>query len=487
MKTHRIPRVESEPLGLGSSCSKFRPMGCQVERSDEGFTLVELLIVVTILPLIIGALSIGLISVFSLQSGVSSRLGDTADSQVVAANFQSDVQRALSITTSSVNNQGQCGPGAQLLGLAWGTPVGPSSPYQYVVSYVVVTRGSSNSLIRQYCSNGYSTTATSSTTISYDVPSTLTNPTVSTASGAPDPSQAWVSTQQVSSVVFPILEPNSNFSYTLAAVPAASSSAAPQGEPLVNPATAGCGFATPGTGKYASTLCLVDFSALTNNNNMLAATTSCLEMAVPLPGGYEMYFCIKITGVAVRPSPLPTWENAFLGNSCVGSTDCSTGTPFYTGIPGDPALYQKGAGTTTITITGITVISPLGTPATGWEVVAADAESTDASESISWTASWPATWSGSKNLNILNNGETYDTLSDPVGNACSSVVNGVVVSGAGLTTSNNGQTVTCAVPSSVSIGLKTGAAMVWATSPSSLTMTLVGNGLEAIAFGLLLS
>jgi hypothetical protein len=66
-------------------------------------------------------------------------------------------------------------------------------------------------------------------------------------------------------------------------------------------------------------------------------------------------------------------------------------------------------------------------------------------------------------------------------------VNGVVVSGAGLTTSNNGQTVTCAVPSSVSIGLKTGAAMVWATSPSSLTMTLVGNGLEAIAFGLLLS
>jgi hypothetical protein len=49
---------------------------------------------------------------------------------------------------------------------------------------------------------------------------------------------------------------------------------------------------------------------------MLAATTSCLEMAVPLPGGYEMYFCLGITGVAVRPSPLPTWQNAFLGNSC---------------------------------------------------------------------------------------------------------------------------------------------------------------------------
>jgi hypothetical protein len=35
--------------------------------------------------------------------------------------------------------------------------------------------------------------------------------------------------------------------------------------------------------------------------------------------------------------------------------------------------------------------------------------------------------------------------------------------------------------------VKTGATIVWATMPSTFTTTLVGNGLEAMAFGLLLS
>jgi hypothetical protein len=193
-----------------------------------------------------------------------------------------------------------------------------------------------------------------------------------------------------------------------------------------------------------------------------------------------MYFCLGITGVAVRPSPLPTWQNAFLGNSCgQAATTCDNGTPFYTGIPGDPAIYQTGSGTSTITISGISVMTPLGVPATGWQVVGADAESTDNSESISFTAGWPSTWpsSSSKTLNILNNGQSWDTSSDPVGTACNS--------GTWLTTSNGGSTVTCQGYSTTDV--KTGATIVWATMPSTFTTTLVGNGLEAMAFGLLLS
>src|SRR5580704_1910880 len=87
---------------------------------EDGFTLVELLIVTTVLPLIIGALSVGLISVFSLQSGVASRLANTSDSQVVAANFQSDVQGTSFITTDSTPTT-RCTSssvnGTQLLGL----------------------------------------------------------------------------------------------------------------------------------------------------------------------------------------------------------------------------------------------------------------------------------------------------------------------------------------------------------------------------------
>src|ERR1035438_8107239 len=234
-------------------------------RDQNGFTLVELLIVVTILPLIVGALSVGLISVFSLQSGVQSRLGDTGDSQVVEASFQRDVQEAAWITTAPNNSSAQCGSGTQLLGLAWG----PGSGNQYVVSYVVVQSGSLWNLVRQYCLSGYSTTPSNSTVISYDVPSNLASPTVSIASGAPNgtaPGTSWVSAQYVSGVSLPVTEPKSNFSYTLDAVPAASSGVGTDYKPLVPAATAGCGFATPGTGYYASTLCLIDWSGLTGNN-----------------------------------------------------------------------------------------------------------------------------------------------------------------------------------------------------------------------------
>jgi prepilin-type N-terminal cleavage/methylation domain-containing protein len=466
-----IPRTRPE---LKNVNSRKNP-----RRDENGFTLVELLIVVTILPLIVGALSVGLIATFSLQSGVQSRLGDTGDSQVVEASFQRDVQEAASITTAPNNSSSQCGPGTQLLGLAWGPVSGQSYPYQYVVSYVVAQNGSSWNLVRQYCSTGYSTSPSSSTVISYDVSSSLASPTVSIASGAPNgtaPGTSWVSTQYVSGVSLPVTEPNSNFSYTLDAVPAASSGVGTDYKPLVPAATAGCGFATPGTGYYASTLCLIDWSGLIGNN-MLAATSGCLETSAPLPGGYTLYFCIGITGSTVAPSSLPTWVDAFMGNTCGGSTSCSNGTPFYTGIPGQPALYQTEGGTTTITISNISATTPTGVPATNWEVVGVDAESTDDNESISFTAGWPPTWSGNTSLNILNNYQSYDTPADPVGNACNS--------GAGLTTSNNGQTVTCVGASTTYV--KTGTTMVEATMPSTFTTVMVGGGLEAMSFGLLLS
>jgi hypothetical protein len=185
-----------------------------------------------------------------------------------------------------------------------------------------------------------------------------------------------------------------------------------------------------------------------------------------------MYFCIRITGSVIKASPLPTWQNAFLGNSCSGSSNgnnCTNGTPFYTGVMGDPALYQTAGGTTTITISQITVVNAQGVPATGWEIVGADAESTDDNESISFHSSTP--------LTIINNGESYDTQSDPVGNACNS--------GAGLTQSVDKLTVTCVGASTAVV--KSGATMVWAPMPRRFTTTLVGGGLEAMAFGLLLS
>jgi hypothetical protein len=75
-----------------------------------------LVIVVTVLPLIVGALAIGLMSVLSLNSSVSTRLGNSEDSQVVQSTFRNDVQSANYLTTDPTA-QGICGSGYQVLGL----------------------------------------------------------------------------------------------------------------------------------------------------------------------------------------------------------------------------------------------------------------------------------------------------------------------------------------------------------------------------------
>jgi Surface adhesin CshA non-repetitive domain 2 len=174
---------------------------------------------------------------------------------------------------------------------------------------------------------------------------------------------------------------------------------------------------------------------------------------------------------------LPTYSAAFLGND-------NDGTPFYTGITSSakPALYQTAAGTTYATFTNISVVSPSGQLATGWEAVSADAESTDINESITWTTN-----EGTVNPNytppdlytIPNNQQPTDTNDNSiVGNACEQ--------GAGLTGSTT-NTVECNGGQNTTSGEKTGTAMVYAVSPSYMKVTMVGSGLEAITFGLMLS
>ena len=75
--------------------------GISKHRAESGFSLVELLIVIVVLPLVVGAITLALMSVLNLQGGVSNRLSDSSDAQVVSANFVSDVQGASLITTAA--------------------------------------------------------------------------------------------------------------------------------------------------------------------------------------------------------------------------------------------------------------------------------------------------------------------------------------------------------------------------------------------------
>jgi type II secretory pathway pseudopilin PulG len=157
----------------------------RTRRADEGFTLIELLIVVVVTPIIVGSLAAGLIAMLSLQQGVTSRLSNSEDSQMVQASYRNDVQSAQQITTASNTaadpNAPECGTGYQVLGLEWN--FNPTTHlYQTVVSYVSVpvVNGTTTtySLVRQECTNVTSpatniTPVTSTTTISSNLAANL--------------------------------------------------------------------------------------------------------------------------------------------------------------------------------------------------------------------------------------------------------------------------------------------------------------------------
>ncbi len=463
----------ARPLWGSTRPKKFlqrvRPSG-----DESGFTLVELLIVVAVMPMIVGALALGIMSVFSLQSQTQKRFANTGDAQAVAVNYRNDVQSAQYVTTQSSSSP-QCGTGYQLLGLEWDP--NSAGDYQTIVSYIRVTSGSYTELVRNYCVNG-STTPQTSVTVSFNISSTQGAPSITPSSAATTAASGWVSAQSVTAVSFAVSQPESgngtsnSFQYTLVAAPANTTAPATSGGPLAITTLTSCGTATSG-GTYVNQLCFIDFSILNNAADYAAATdtNSCLQMSASVPGNNTMFFCVHISGGYVAAVPFPTYSAAFLGNDV-------NNQPFYYGVPGDPAVYQpyghNGETPTTVTLSNISVVNSQGVDATGWEAIAADAETTDAGEQISF--------SSNKALNLL-----YNSPTSAVGNACGqsggTTINSAYLSGIGTTT------VTCAPPSNEPNTTKTGTAMVWAAEPTTMSVTLNGGsgGLEGLAFGLLVS
>ena len=446
-------------------------------RGEEGFTLIELIIVCLVLPIVAGALVLVLLSAFSLQGNLTNRISDSADAQTVSNTFEQDVQSAALLTTNSASSP-QCGSGTQLLGMEWSLNQSTNT-YETVVSYDAVPNGSSASenLERLACTSGGSATPTATSIVSYDIPSSQFSPSITCATTAsaecagtpPLYSTSWVAAQGITGVTFNIAEPGSNYSFSLVGLPGASEPASPQS--TISAPTTQCGFATPGTGTYASSLCFVDFSSWETQINS-GTGTSCTTTAgagLVVSAGiantpYTMTFCLTVGGGPIKAAGIPTYfapptSEAFLGNN-----------GFYTGIPGDPALYQSTSGTTSeITIDNIQVLDSNGDQATGWQLVTGDAESTDANESLTWTANAP--------LTLLPN-----SPNSPYGNACAepTAQNPAAVYLTGLGTDS----VECAAKVNSD---KTGTVMLEAPTPSSLSVQLVGAGLQAIFIGMLLS
>jgi hypothetical protein len=438
-----------------------------------------LLVTLAVTPIVVGALALSIVALLSLQAGAANRISDAADAQTASSNFEKDVQSASDLTTSS--SVTQCGSGTQLLGMEWSP--NQQGSFQVVVSYVEIPTGHAYSLVRNYCASGASTTPTSTSYLSYDVAAAQPAPTITTTPEDVNKvalaTTTWVSTIGITSVVLAITEPSSKFAYTLYSLPRGGTSTNPL--PAVSSASTSCGFATPGTGTYASQLCFVNFASY----NYQSTSGVCQTITAAITGTpYTLSFCLKTSATpsnytgnlcnnpslakiaaTVVPCSFPTYvdapnSEAFLGNN-----------GFYTGVPGDPALYENAEGTTaSVDLTNIKVLDSNGNPATGWNLVTGDAESTDAGESITWTSD--------QLLSILPNSPT-----SPYGNACANPTpeNGATAAN-GLTGVGTTQ-VEC--KESVQSD-KNGTLMLEAPGPTTLTADLVGTGLQAIFIGVLL-
>jgi hypothetical protein len=308
------------------------------------------------------------------------------------------------------------------------------------------------------------TTPVSTSVVSHDVSPGLTA-CVTTASALTCPTSVGASSwlaiagASITGVTLVLTEPTSKYSYSLVGLPRSSSP--PNLSVTVSaPTGTSCGFADAGTGTYASTLCFVDFNSYSPS---AAKAPGCEPMSATITTtGYTLTFCLQVTGGPIQAAAAPSYSDAFLGNTL-------NGTPFYTNIPGHPALYQSQQGTTTtVNITNIQVADANGNQATGWEFVSGDAETTDTNESLTWTSN--------QVLNLLPDDPAPGL---PYGNACqyAGYPNGVDLVGLGT------KTVTCGADNS---SAKTGTPMLWAAAPTTLSVTMVGTGLEAIFLGLLL-
>jgi prepilin-type N-terminal cleavage/methylation domain-containing protein len=205
---------------------------CATRRAgEEGFTLVELLVVMVILPLVAGALSIAMISVLTEQNTVASKTSNSADTSVLSAVFTKDVQSAQYVTTNaSATGPVSCGTTASILSLQW--PLAQSGA-TIVVSYAVVPLGKSGRLFRYYCRG---TNAPTTTVVAHAVQSTLTATVTgsscsnfSCTAALAAAKSGWTSAMGVSGVSLAVQAPdkvqsgNVTYSYTVTAAPRVSS------------------------------------------------------------------------------------------------------------------------------------------------------------------------------------------------------------------------------------------------------------------------
>jgi hypothetical protein len=188
------------------------------------------------------------------------------------------------------------------------------------------------------------------------------------------------------------------------------------------------------------TYCWINFGSYSDT---AARSVGGQNFSITLSDGAVLSFNVRVSGSAIIAAAAPSWTGSAVGNSA------------FLGIPGNPILYQQAAGATTITISAIAITPPPGVSAvTAYMFVAADAESTDNSESIVFTTNGAA-WQ------LLDAVPPITGSQMPSQSGIGSSI--FTTGGAGLTGNVGGY-------------------IIGSTSPTSITTTLNGGGLQGAMF-----
>lgn len=120
------------------------------------------------------------------------------------------------------------------------------------------------------------------------------------------------------------------------------------------------------------TYCWLDFAGY---NDATAKSAAGQNFSFSLSDGSTLTMNVKVSSpnaTAFVATPAPSWTGAAVGNSA------------FIGIPGQPVVYTAGPGVSTATFSNIQILQPSGGTATIYMFVAADAESTDNAEALSF-------------------------------------------------------------------------------------------------------
>jgi prepilin-type N-terminal cleavage/methylation domain-containing protein len=192
--------------------------------ADDGFSLIELVVVVAIIPLIVGAIAVAILAVSSNQQSTGSSLTTSGDAQVSSVNFVPDIQSAVWITQHQM-----CGTVGTNLVTVSSDQVSSPAGIKNIVSYleVVPVGASRGTLLRNTCTNSNFTNPHSEV-LSHNL---LASGSSLTVTPTPSPSNAlstgWLPTVGIQSVELVVKEPSTKtpgsatYSYALTAVPRA--------------------------------------------------------------------------------------------------------------------------------------------------------------------------------------------------------------------------------------------------------------------------